>query len=153
MADAIYLMCAATSVFCALLLFRGWRASQQRLLFWSALCFVGLALNNALLFADLVLMPDADLSVWDPGATKTITAKKQFSRVDYNVFEGYQCTGLPVVVLSRGRIAWKEGDLRAKAGDGDFVRRDPYPAVHVANSTWRETNRPRAVKRAGTVTP
>ena len=91
--------------------------------------------------------------LWDPKATKTITAKKQVSRIEYNVFEGYHVTGLPVVVLSRGRIAWKEGDLRAKAGDGDFVRRDPYPSAHVANSTWRETNRPRGVKRAGLVTP
>ncbi len=96
---------------------------------------------------------DADLVLWDPKRTKTISAKAQVSRIDYNVFEGYQCTGLPIVVLSRGRIAWKEGDLRAKAGDGDFVRRDPYPSVHVANSTWREISRPRAVKRAGAVTP
>ncbi|MGE0238711.1 MAG: dihydropyrimidinase [Parvibaculaceae bacterium] len=96
---------------------------------------------------------DADLVLWDPTRSKTISAKTQVSRIDYNVFEGYQVTGLPVAVLSRGRTAWKEGDLRAKAGDGDFVRRDPYPSVHVANSTWREINRPRAVKRAGVVTP
>jgi dihydropyrimidinase len=96
---------------------------------------------------------DADLVLWDPKKTKTISAKTQVSRIDYNVFEGYQCTGLPLTVLSRGRIAWKDGDLRAEAGDGDFVRRDPYPSVHVANSTWREINRPRAVKRAGAVTP
>ncbi len=96
---------------------------------------------------------DADLVLWDPKKTKTISAKTQVSRIDYNVFEGYQCTGLPVMVLSRGRIAWKDGELRAEAGDGDFVRRDPYPSVHVANSTWREINRPRAVKRAGAVTP
>src|SRR5262245_17805278 len=96
---------------------------------------------------------DADLVLWDPARSKTISAETQVSRIDYNVFEGYQCTGLPVTVLSRGRIAWKDGDLRAKAGDGDFVRRDPYPSVHVANSTWREINRPRAVKRAGAVTP
>lgn len=96
---------------------------------------------------------DADLVLWDPTRSKTISANTQVSRIDYNVFEGYQVTGLPVTVLSRGRIAWKDGDLRAKAGDGDFVRRDPFPAAHVANSTWREINRPRAVKRAGIVTP
>jgi dihydropyrimidinase len=96
---------------------------------------------------------DADLVLWDPKKAKTISAKTQVSRIDYNVFEGFGCTGLPVVVLSRGRIAWREGDLRAKAGDGDFVRRDPYPSVHVANSAWREINRPRAVNRSGAVTP
>jgi dihydropyrimidinase len=96
---------------------------------------------------------DADLVVWDPKASKTIAAKNQVSRIDYNVFEGFKCTGLPIATLSRGRIAWKEGDLRAKPGDGDFVRRDPFPAVHVANSTWRELNQPQPVKRAEEVTP
>jgi dihydropyrimidinase len=96
---------------------------------------------------------DADIVVWDPKATKMISAKKQVSRIDYNVFEGFKCTGLPVVTLSRGRIAWKDGDLRANPGDGDFVRRDPFAAVHVANATWRELNQPQAVKRAGAVTP
>ncbi len=40
------------------------------------------------------------------------------SRIDYNVFEGYECTGCRVVP-SRGRIAWKQGDLRARPGDGE----------------------------------
>jgi len=96
---------------------------------------------------------DADIVVWDPKATKTISANKQVSRIDYNVFEGFKCTGVPVVTLSRGRIAWKDGDLRANPGDGDFVRRDPFAAVHVANATWRDLNQPHAVKRAGAVTP
>jgi dihydropyrimidinase len=96
---------------------------------------------------------DADIVVWDPKATKTISANKQVSRIDYNVFEGFKCTGVPVVTLSRGRIAWKDGDLRANPGDGDFVRRDPFAAVHVANATWRELNQPQPVKRAGAVTP
>lgn len=95
---------------------------------------------------------DADIVVWDPKATKKITAKKQMSRIDYNVFEGFQCTGLPRITLNRGRIAWKEGDLRAEKGDGKYIERSPFPAVHVANSTWRELTAPRPVTRAE-VTP
>ena len=68
---------------------------------------------------------DADIVIWDPKATKKITAKKQVSRIEYNVFEGYKCTGVPRTVFSRGRIAWDEGDMRAKPGDGDFVAREP----------------------------
>src|SRR6201987_4369159 len=49
---------------------------------------------------------DADVVVWDPNATKTISAKTQISRIDYNVFEGYQCRGLPRATFSRGRVAY-----------------------------------------------
>ncbi len=95
---------------------------------------------------------DADLIVWDPKATKTISAKKQVSRIDYNVFEGFACTGLPRATFSRGETAWLDGDLRAKPGAGQYVARDPFPAVHVANAAWRELTAPRPVERVE-VTP
>ena len=63
MAEIVYLLCAATSVLCAGLLFNGYRSSRTRLLFWSSLCFTGLALNNVLLFLDLVVVPSVDLSL------------------------------------------------------------------------------------------
>jgi hypothetical protein len=63
MAEGVYIMCALTSALCAGLLWRSYRASRAQLLIWSGLCFVGLALNNALLFIDLVLVHDADLSI------------------------------------------------------------------------------------------
>jgi hypothetical protein len=58
MAEAVYLLCAATSVACAVLLVRGFARSRMRFLLWSGLCFVGLALNNILLFIDKALLPD-----------------------------------------------------------------------------------------------
>ena len=64
MIEAIYALCAAASALCALLLWRAYRASRSPLLFWSCLCFMGLALNNLLLLVDLVLLPEAiDLAV------------------------------------------------------------------------------------------
>ena len=63
-ADVVYILCAATSSLCAGLLFRGYRRSGARLLFWSALCFVGMALNNVMLIVDVRLVPDIDLSTW-----------------------------------------------------------------------------------------
>ncbi len=63
MAEAVYVLCALTSIACAVLLFRGFRQSRTNLLFWSSLCFAGLAANNVLLFADLVLVPGIDLSL------------------------------------------------------------------------------------------
>jgi hypothetical protein len=62
MAELVYLLCAATSALCALLLVRSYRRSRSRLLMWSCLCFVGLALNNVLLVVDLVLVESVDLS-------------------------------------------------------------------------------------------
>jgi hypothetical protein len=68
MAEAVYTLCALTSVACAVLLFRGYRATRTRLLFWSSLCFLGLAINNVLLLADAVFVTGLDLSLWR-GAT------------------------------------------------------------------------------------
>ncbi|NKE71226.1 DUF5985 family protein [Candidatus Manganitrophus noduliformans] len=65
MAETVYFLSAITSLACALMLFRGYLRSQTRLLLWSSLCFVGLTLNNFLLYIDLVIIPDsADLSIW-----------------------------------------------------------------------------------------
>jgi heme/copper-type cytochrome/quinol oxidase subunit 4 len=60
----VYALCALTSIACAVLLLRGYRRSGVRLLLWSGLCFVGLALNNVLLFIDVRVIPDVDLSLW-----------------------------------------------------------------------------------------
>jgi dihydropyrimidinase len=95
---------------------------------------------------------DADIVVWDPAASKTISAKSQLSRIDYNVFEGYACTGAPIVTLSRGKIAWKDGDLRADKGDGRYIERPPFSPVHVANSTWKLQTAAKAVRRSS-ITP
>ena len=63
-ADIIYILCVATSLACAILLWRGYRRSRARLLMWSSLCFFGLALNNALLILDVRILPAVDLSIW-----------------------------------------------------------------------------------------
>lgn len=69
MALLVYLLCALASLGCALLLWRGYRATRTRLLFWGALCFFILTLTNSLLFADLILWPQIDLLLWRAGGT------------------------------------------------------------------------------------
>ena len=64
MATAIYMLCLLTSAACAVLLLRGYAKTRVRLLLWSGLCFVGLALNNLLLVVDLRVLPETDLSVY-----------------------------------------------------------------------------------------
>ncbi len=61
MATLVYVLCAATSLACAVLLLRAWREQRAKLLLWSALCFVGFALGNAALILDRVVMPASDL--------------------------------------------------------------------------------------------
>jgi hypothetical protein len=64
MSELVYSMCALTSLFCAALLVRSYFARRTKLLLWSSLCFVGLALNNIVLVIDLVVVPHAiDLSL------------------------------------------------------------------------------------------
>jgi dihydropyrimidinase len=92
---------------------------------------------------------DADLVVWDPKATKTISAKTQQSAIDYNVFEGHEVTGLPRYTLTRGRVAVTEGKVAPKEGHGQFVGREPKGAVNRALSTWKELTAPRPVQRLG----
>jgi uncharacterized protein DUF5985 len=64
MAAIIYLLCTLTCLACFGLLLRAWRASGSRLLFWSALCFAGLSLNNFLLVVDMLVFTAVDLSAW-----------------------------------------------------------------------------------------
>lgn len=62
-AEAIYLLCAATSLLAAVLLLRHYAARRTPLLLWSCIGFVGLAVNNVLVFIDLGLLTGTDLSL------------------------------------------------------------------------------------------
>ncbi len=57
------MLCALTSLACAVLLFRSYRAERLRLVLWTALGFAGLAVNNALLVIDERVLPDVDLAL------------------------------------------------------------------------------------------
>jgi hypothetical protein len=63
MPSAVYVLCAVTSLVCAVLLLRQYARRRTRLLLWAGLCFVGLTVNNVLLWLDFVAYPTADLSI------------------------------------------------------------------------------------------
>jgi dihydropyrimidinase len=66
---------------------------------------------------------DADLVVWDPEATATVSAATHHQRCDRNIFEGFEVKGGPSVVLCNGRIRFRDGDLQVERGVGRFLAR------------------------------
>ena len=69
---------------------------------------------------------DADLVIFDPKRKHTISAKTHHMRVDYSMFEGIQVTGMPDVVLSRGRVLVDGEKFLGRAGQGEFLKRSTY---------------------------
>ena len=91
---------------------------------------------------------DADLVVWDPSATKTITTANSISKVGYNVFQGRSVTGLAKVTLSQGKIVWSDGELRTERGAGRYVKRPAFAPVFEALKRQAKLHVPQPVARA-----
>jgi dihydropyrimidinase len=64
---------------------------------------------------------DADLAIWDPEKTFTITAEAMHDDVGYTPYEGRTVTGMPTTVISRGRVVVTGGRLHVERGSGEFV--------------------------------
>lgn len=68
---------------------------------------------------------DADLVVYDPECTHTLSHATSHSRVDYNAFEGWEVTGRASVVTVRGEIQAREGEFVGSIGRGRLLKREP----------------------------
>jgi len=73
---------------------------------------------------------DADLVIFDPYRKHIISATTHHMRVDYSMFEGIPVTGMPDIVLSRGRVVVEGDKFLAHAGQGEFLRRATYAQVN-----------------------
>ena len=82
---------------------------------------------------------DADLVLWDPQATKTLSAKTQHSKGDFNVFEGRHVRGLPSHTVSQGKLVYVQGDLRAERGVGRYIKRPAFGSNFAAAKLRTET--------------
>ena len=78
---------------------------------------------------------DADLALWDPEREVTITNDLLHHNVDYTPYEGTRVRGWPVTTISRGEVVWSDGEFRAQAGRGQFLRCDHPPAAEAAPRT------------------
>ncbi|KAK7791527.1 hypothetical protein R5R35_008688 [Gryllus longicercus] len=69
---------------------------------------------------------DADIVIWDPNQTRTISAKTHHQGNDFNIFEGMVCHGVPEYVIVNGRVCVDEGALKAVQGYGRFIPTPPF---------------------------
>ena len=90
---------------------------------------------------------DADLVLWDPTASKTLSVKTQHSLGDFNIFEGRTVTGLASHTVSAGQLVYADGDLRAVRGAGQYVKRPPFGAQFDALARKAALEAPSAVAR------
>ncbi len=90
---------------------------------------------------------DADLVLWDPQGSKTLSSKTQHSKGDFNVFEGRTVRGVPSHTVSQGKLVFVQGDLRAERGVGRYIKRPAFGANFVASKLRAQTLAPTAVER------
>ena len=90
---------------------------------------------------------DADLVVWDPAGSKTLSAKTQHSKGDFNIFEGRTVTGIPSHTISQGKVVFVNGDLRAEQGVGRYIKRPAFGPQFNAVQKRAEALAPTAVQR------
>ena len=88
---------------------------------------------------------DADLVIWDPKGTRTISAKTHHQNIDFNIFEGRTVTGIPSHTISRGKLVWANGVLDAVRGAGQYVDRPPFNPMFDGLKKYAEVNTPTAV--------
>jgi dihydropyrimidinase len=90
---------------------------------------------------------DADIVVWDPEASKTISAKTHFQKVDYNIFEGMTVKGCASHTLSQGRVVYSDGQLDVERGAGRYVHRPPFASYYEALQIQAQRRQPTPVRR------
>ncbi len=90
---------------------------------------------------------DADIVVWDPAATKTISAKTHHQNVDYNIFEGMTVTGCASHTLSQGKVVYKDGELDVERGAGRYIDRPAFASFYDALNIKAQRAEPVAVAR------
>jgi dihydropyrimidinase len=69
---------------------------------------------------------DADLVLFDPKASFTISARTQHQNVDYTPYEGFKGKGVAKVVIANGQVIVRDGEFLGKPGAGRFLKRKPF---------------------------
>ncbi|MBA5688332.1 dihydropyrimidinase [Rugamonas apoptosis] len=72
---------------------------------------------------------DADIVVWDPEGTRTVSARTQHAKGGFNVFEGRTVRGIPSTTMAAGKVVFDRGVLTAEEGAGRYVERPAFVPV------------------------
>ncbi|MAF07961.1 MAG: dihydropyrimidinase [Acidiferrobacteraceae bacterium] len=92
---------------------------------------------------------DADLVVWDPEGTRTISAKTHHQNIDFNIFEGMTVKGINTHTISQGRIVWADGQVQnMERGSGRYIDRPAFASYYDAMARREDLLTPTAVERA-----
>ncbi len=91
---------------------------------------------------------DADIVVWDPAGTRTISVETHHQNVDFNIFEGMEVTGIAATTISGGRKVWDGTDLMVEEGRGRYVDRPTFPPLFDAVRRMAAIKTARRVERA-----
>ena len=90
---------------------------------------------------------DADIVVWDPQATKTISTQTDHQNVDHNIFEGMAVKGCASHTISQGKLVYADGELDVERGAGRYVDRPPFAPYYDALKKQSQHAEPIAVIR------
>jgi dihydropyrimidinase len=90
---------------------------------------------------------DADIVVWDPAATKTISAKTHHQNIDFNIFEGMTVQGCASHTLSQGKVVYADGKLNVERGAGRYIEKPPFASYYDAMQKQAERRKPTPVRR------
>lgn len=90
---------------------------------------------------------DADIVIWDPNASKTLSVDTQMSNIDFNIFEGMQVNGCASSTICNGKLAWHEGELLAQPGDGKHFERPTFAGYYDSIIKKNQLNEAQAVER------
>jgi dihydropyrimidinase len=94
---------------------------------------------------------DADIVIWDPAKSRTLSAKTHHQKIDFNIYEGMTTIGNPAVTLSRGRIVYENGQLMTTKGTGKHIPRPCFAPYWTAQETREQLRKQTPVKRAAPV--
>lgn len=90
---------------------------------------------------------DADIVVWDPNKTRTISRETHHQNIDFNIYEGMEITGNAAVTLSRGMVVWENDELKTQRGRGKYLSKPCNAFYWEAQRKRNALAQPTAVER------